>query len=81
MILKKISTLIIKNPNQKENSRFTVTNIVYDIVNTLAYVSLLQLSSTAFKFHTQMLDFNLDYGIEFKLIAELDSIGFNRKYK
>ena len=66
MILKKFSTLIIKNPDQKEQSRITDTNIVYDLVNTLA--------STAFKINNKMLDFILDYGIEFKLIEYLDSI-------
>lgn len=61
-----ISNLIIKNPDQKSQSRNTDINIVYDLVNTLA--------STAFKINKKMLYFILDYGIEFKLIEDLDSI-------
>jgi len=60
IILTKISTLIIKNPDQKTHSRITDTNIVFGLVNTLA--------STAFKFNNTMLDFIMDYGIEFQLI-------------
>lgn len=71
--IEKISTLIIKNPDQKEQSRITDTNIVYDVVNTLA--------STAFKINNKMLDFSLDYGIVFKLIEYLDSIENINKLK
>lgn len=64
--IEKISTLNIKNPYQKAQSKIKDINIVYDLVNTLA--------STAFKINNKMLDFILDYGVEFKLIEDLDSI-------
>lgn len=57
-----IIPLIIKNQELKEQSQINELNVIYDGINNL--------SSVGYKINTQVLNFILEFGLEFNLISD-----------